>query len=80
MLEVKKVYRDDNGDEIAILGRVKRYPELPYLWGASGDWYDEQTGAVVMCKPLKRGQAEVERYLAPSNYRSISNHTPLCEV
>lgn len=80
MLEIGKVYCNNEGQQISIMGRVKRHPELPYLWANSGDWYDEQTGAIVMCKPLKRGQAEVERYLAPGNYRSISNHNALRSV
>lgn len=78
MLEVKKVYRNREGDEVAIGGRVKDYPN--YVWSYRGDWYDERTGAYIVAKPLLPKQQEPERYPAPNNWRSISDHTVIDEI
>lgn len=48
MLQIGKVYKDRNGREILIEGRVKGYSDsMPFVWSARGDWYDEQTGRFV---------------------------------
>ena len=80
MLEVKKVYRDREGVEVAIGGRVREYPRLPYVWSYGGDWYHETSGDYIVAKPLKDGESEPERYPAPSNWRSIKDHTAIDEL
>jgi hypothetical protein len=43
MLQIGKTYKDNNGREIVIAGRIKNYSEfMPFVWGLQGDWYDEQ--------------------------------------
>lgn len=80
MLEVKKVYRNREGDEVAIGGRVKEYPKLPYVWSYRGDWYHETSGDFIVSKPLRDGESEPERYPAPNNYRSIKDHTAIDQI
>jgi hypothetical protein len=48
MLQVGQIYKDRNGREILIGGRIKEYSEFrPFVWSVGGDWYDEQTGRFV---------------------------------
>ena len=45
MLEFKKVYQNNNGEKVIIVGRTKDHPE--YAWSLSGNWYEISTGKFV---------------------------------
>lgn len=84
MLEANKIYRDNDGRNISIGGRIKKYSaEFPYVWSIGGNWYDEQTGAFVSLARAGRneqGDLLYEYKLLPvENWRSIQNHTEIPE-
>lgn len=84
MLEVGKTYTRNDGKQIDIGGRIRDYDEgKPWVWSLDGDWYDEQTGAVIHTRILSwdpvSGVRTVQGAFDIASRSSIVDHDPTDE-